>query len=576
MVFMLPDALENLTGRAIPDVGVGRGEVRPNLRAVDALPPEGVVRELVELVPTDLLRQEVLDAELNEDLRQRGGVSEHVGKPHIDRRDSQLFAKVLSTVKELPHQGLPAGQVAVGFDPHGPNRLPSALSGRVADALEELGVFGFDPLVLRGLRMHENVVGVLLDQRELVGGGMRHLLLSDVDRPEPSGVEVGVPHRRQGVPVLAGEACESLLQRFATLRKRRPILKIDVVDGGVERAEQGVIGGLVFVEGAQEIERELHVVGEGLDLPIDRHQPGALNGLDFRLPGQLAQMNAALGVPGVNLNEGLERLASLPLDSDGLFEGVPDGKHVVFDVEAAVRRAVFPHRPLAAHLRHQSNLPAREPLGSRPPNAEPNRAVRRPVAEPGVDPLPGPGSGSFFVGVRFRAELDVEGLSVGPNSRLQFVGHELGDPANRKAGVLEHGAEVAEFTPRDFPRTNRREGPSIISTKVIGYLMSSVRDALLLQARPEFYGPLLCALYLRGASRGYAPSKSAWPGVAQVLLGAEGEAREAAKRLRAFGSRGEALLLEDESLLAWARGVWGSGSAMTVADPEYPEAWLFR
>lgn len=106
--------------------------------------------------------------------------------------------------------------------------------------------------------------------------------------------------------------------------------------------------------------------------------------------------------------------------------------------------------------------------------------------------------------------------------------------------------------------------------------MPSVRDALLLQARPEFYGPLLCALYLRGAPRGYAPSKSAWPGVARVLLGAEGEAREAARRLRAFGSRGEALLLEDESLLAWAREVWGSGSAITVADPEYPEAWLYR
>lgn len=106
--------------------------------------------------------------------------------------------------------------------------------------------------------------------------------------------------------------------------------------------------------------------------------------------------------------------------------------------------------------------------------------------------------------------------------------------------------------------------------------MSSVRDALLLQARPEFYGPLLCALYLRGAPRGYAPSKSAWPGVARVLLRAEGDAREAARLLRAFGSRGEALLLEDERLLEWAREVWESRSAITVADPEYPEIWLFR
>lgn len=49
-------------------------------RAIDALPPECVVGELVDVVPRQLLRQEVLDPTLLDDLRELTRVNgNHVG-----------------------------------------------------------------------------------------------------------------------------------------------------------------------------------------------------------------------------------------------------------------------------------------------------------------------------------------------------------------------------------------------------------------------------------------------------------------------------------------------------------------
>ena len=64
-------------------VGVDRREVGEHPRPVEALPPERAVREAVLLVPRQLLGDEPGAAAGREDLRQRGGVAEHVGDPHL-------------------------------------------------------------------------------------------------------------------------------------------------------------------------------------------------------------------------------------------------------------------------------------------------------------------------------------------------------------------------------------------------------------------------------------------------------------------------------------------------------------
>ncbi len=59
-------------------------------RAVDAFPPEGVVRHPVHLVPADLLGEEPALPRRGDDLRQRGGVSERVGQPRLPALNTEL------------------------------------------------------------------------------------------------------------------------------------------------------------------------------------------------------------------------------------------------------------------------------------------------------------------------------------------------------------------------------------------------------------------------------------------------------------------------------------------------------
>ena len=95
------DALVAEVGRRVGQVGAGqvgvvgvdRREVGEHSGAVDALPPEGVVREGVGGVPRDLLGQEPPHPGQRHDLRQRGGVAERVGQPDLVGLDPEVLRK---------------------------------------------------------------------------------------------------------------------------------------------------------------------------------------------------------------------------------------------------------------------------------------------------------------------------------------------------------------------------------------------------------------------------------------------------------------------------------------------------
>ena len=133
-------------------VGIDRREVCEHPRPIEALPPEGRVREDVLLVPTQLLRDEASAAALLEDLRQRSGIAEHVGNPDHRAATPEPGFEVALSEDQLAHDALAAGQVHVGLDPHPADRMPLTLRNLVADALEDRRMTLLDPVVLRGLR----------------------------------------------------------------------------------------------------------------------------------------------------------------------------------------------------------------------------------------------------------------------------------------------------------------------------------------------------------------------------------------------------------------------------------------
>jgi hypothetical protein len=192
MVLVVLDGVDDFFGFSVGVVGVRRRKVCPDARPIDSLPPERVVREFVELVPRDLLCQEVVDVELRQDLRQSRGVTEHVREPHIVGFVSELLAEILLAIEELAHHRLGTSQVTVGLYPHGPDGFPLTSLDGLLDSVEEGGILFFYPFVLRCLRVDKDVLGIPFKQTQLGGSGVGHFLLGDMDGPQPGRVEVGM------------------------------------------------------------------------------------------------------------------------------------------------------------------------------------------------------------------------------------------------------------------------------------------------------------------------------------------------------------------------------------------------
>jgi hypothetical protein len=77
-----------------------------------------VVREVVDLVPRDLLREEPARAREPRELRQRRGVAERVRQPDLLAPVPERLVEVGSALDQLADHRLAAGQVGIGLHPH--------------------------------------------------------------------------------------------------------------------------------------------------------------------------------------------------------------------------------------------------------------------------------------------------------------------------------------------------------------------------------------------------------------------------------------------------------------------------
>ena len=130
-----------------------------------------------------------------EDLRERGRVAEHVGQPQVGRLAPELVEEEALAVHDLADQRLARRDIAVGLDPHAPDRLEPAGRDLLADPLVQRRVDLLHPRVLLRLRRGEPVLGIVVHEAERVGERPRALALRLADRPQPGGVDVRVPDR---------------------------------------------------------------------------------------------------------------------------------------------------------------------------------------------------------------------------------------------------------------------------------------------------------------------------------------------------------------------------------------------
>ncbi len=210
-------------------VFAGGRKVGEHLASVDALPREGIIRRAVEFRPGQLAGHEVVDAALFQNLRQRGGIAEHVGQPQDAAAAAELGLKEFVAVQELPDQRLAAGQVAVGLDPHAALGLPLAALHGFPDALEQLRLILLDELIQLRLRGHELELGILLHQAQHRGEGAHGLMARLIQIPQPRHVDMGVADAvRDGLRLAAFQRLIVVVLQIVARR----------LDGGVERGAE--------------------------------------------------------------------------------------------------------------------------------------------------------------------------------------------------------------------------------------------------------------------------------------------------------------------------------------------------
>ena len=182
-----------------PVVRVGGREVREDRGAVDALPEKRVVLRLVGVIPRELLGEEVIAARARHQLRQVAWIAEHVGQPQDFRFVTELVHEKAFAMQQLAHQRLTRREVAVCLDPHRADRFPLAGRDAFLDAAIQVWVGLFHPLVLGRLGCGENIVGVLLHQRQLGRPAARDLPPRLPQRPLPRGIDMGVADGRDAM-----------------------------------------------------------------------------------------------------------------------------------------------------------------------------------------------------------------------------------------------------------------------------------------------------------------------------------------------------------------------------------------
>ena len=164
-------------------VGRLRRQMCQHLRAVDPLPPEGVVGVPGDPAPRQFLGHKIGHAGLRQELRQRPRIAEHIRHPQAVGIPPELLAEEPLAVKDLADQRFAGRQVGVGLDPHRALDFPPSLGDAPLDCGIKLRVVPLYPLVLLRLTGAEDVVRVALHHAQHGGEGAAAFADRLADRP---------------------------------------------------------------------------------------------------------------------------------------------------------------------------------------------------------------------------------------------------------------------------------------------------------------------------------------------------------------------------------------------------------
>src|SRR5258708_2445685 len=124
-------------------------------------------------------------------------------------------------MQNLADERLAGGKIAVGFHPHGPDRLEASLHDTLFHPRIESRNVLFEPVQQLGLALAVMVVGIALHQGQDSGDGMSNLLAGSPIRPHPADIEMGMTTDRDLWAVAARQAISEMrLQIFISSHSR--------------------------------------------------------------------------------------------------------------------------------------------------------------------------------------------------------------------------------------------------------------------------------------------------------------------------------------------------------------------
>ena len=239
------------------------------------------MREGVDLAPGDLLREEVVAVRLADDLRQGGGVAEHVRNPQVADVHAEVVHEEILAVEELADHRFAGDQIAVGFDPPAALKLPTSFLHAFLDFRKQLRIMIFRHLVELRLRFAEDVVRILLHEGDLAGERTRAFADAFADRPQPADVDVGVADTAGRQRAGDCGAVEHLLrEQFADGLRVGGIVVVKV-DRLVEEVEKLLAAVVVEAVGVQKFVEAAEIDEHVIDVFVE-HAEGHFADVGFK------------------------------------------------------------------------------------------------------------------------------------------------------------------------------------------------------------------------------------------------------------------------------------------------------
>ncbi len=194
------EAVDHPFGPQAPDIP-GRRKIGQDARTVHSLPPKKKVGENIGIIPTDFLGDERIDSTPLEELRHVPVIAEGVGIPADFDVHAEFLLEVPFSVQDLTDKGFAVDEVAVRLGPHAADDFPTALLDLFFDALEDVWIVLFHPLIGLSLALDIDDAWILLYVVHDRGEGFFGDFDTFPPAPQPGQVDVRIPSDMKGIVI---------------------------------------------------------------------------------------------------------------------------------------------------------------------------------------------------------------------------------------------------------------------------------------------------------------------------------------------------------------------------------------